>query len=96
MNNNDIYDVSMDTLYTGCNIGSYSVITGDDYTISGKAQIDCTILTIETSTLVYLRNTFDEINSRLNEYEDYISDNGLPLLDYKMYRTKHMNLTPLK
>lgn len=86
----------MDTLYTGCNIGSYSVITGDDYTISGKAQIDCTILTIETSTLVYLRNTFDEINSRLNEYEDYISDNGLPLLDYKMYRTKHMNLTPLK
>ena len=91
-----MYDVSMDTLYTGCNIGAYSVLTGDHYTISDKVQINCTILTITSSNLVYLRKIFDEINSSINEYEDYINDNGLPLLDYKMCKTKHMELSPIK
>lgn len=46
--------------------------------------------------LEYLKNTYDEINRQVTRYEDYIKENGLPLLDFKMYRTKSMQINVFK
>jgi CRP-like cAMP-binding protein len=94
--NNEVYEVNMDTLYVGCSVGAYSVLGQDDYTISGRAKTDCTVIVISKELLDELRKQHDEVNALMNEYEDYIQFYGLPYCDYKLHRGKNYAIPPMK
>ena len=68
----------IDTLYTGCSIGSYSMLKREDYTIYGRAKTDCTILKLSYEQLLNFRDKFPELEEILAEYEQYLHENGLP------------------
>ena len=87
-NQNNISQTYLDTLYSGCTIGSYSVLMEEDYTMIGKATEDCTVLKLPYKSLSYFRDKFDELDIEISEYEKYISENGLPYCDYKLDRNR--------
>ena len=41
-----------------------------------------------------LREKHEDLDKIMNEYETYLDQNGLPYLDYELYRTKHLNMMP--
>lgn len=68
----------LDTLYRGCTIGSYSVMTGDPYSFSVKAKTDCVLLTLSEKDIDELREKYEALNYVMSEYEQYIEEQGLP------------------
>lgn len=93
INNNEIYDISLDTLYSGWAIGAYSCISMADHCITGIAKTDCSVIIISRGILTSLTKEYDEINHSIRQLEESIKINGLPFLDYRMYRTKTSNMT---
>ena len=57
---------TLDSLYTGCTIGSYYSLTKDDYIISAKAKTDCTVLRLNASHLEELREQYEQLNEDMN------------------------------
>lgn len=96
LKNKNGMEMYLDTLYTGWSTGSYSVLTGDDYSISSKAKSDCLLIKLLYSNLDQLREQFIELDIAMAEYEDYIATEGLPYWDYKMYRSGHLHMKPIK
>ncbi|CAI2372401.1 unnamed protein product [Moneuplotes crassus] len=94
INNNQLYDIKLDILYPGCTIGSYSLLNQDDHCISAMAKTDCSVILINYRLLDLISNTFEKIGRSIEDTFDYIKENGLPFLDYRMYRTKKMSTTP--
>jgi hypothetical protein len=39
---------------------------------------------------------FDYLDDTIADCEAYLDDNGLPFCDYTLYRTRKINLSPLK
>ena len=58
-------DVHIDTLYTGCSIGSYGIISGQWFITSGKAKTDCTLLRLSLSKLMKARKDYEEVDAVL-------------------------------
>ena len=85
----------MDTLYTGCTLGSYYILTNDDYVISAKTTSDCTLFKLTSEQLINLRADFEQLDENIIKCEDYVALNGLPYCDYKMYRTKMFKSSPI-
>lgn len=75
---NNSKETFLDTLYTGCSIGAYSSLRLDDYSISGKAKTDLTLLKLPFSKMNDLREKYEDLDKVMAEYESYIDDNGLP------------------
>ena len=94
--NNDKNESYLDTVYQGCSIGSYSILTGDDYSINGKAKTDWTLLKLTYEKLEEVRKEFDELDYIISEYEDYIESEGLPYCDFKLYRAGLSKMKPIK
>lgn len=61
----------LDTLYTGCTIGSYASLNADDYTVSAKAKTDCTVLQMPYRSLLILRDKYDKLDQAITRYEEY-------------------------
>lgn len=95
-NNRHSTESFLDTLYAGCSVGSYSALNTEDYTLSGKALTDCTVLKLDFMVLDQMRAEFDELDDNLSEYEEYIEENGLPYCDYKLHRGKSLDISPLE
>lgn len=93
---NNTKESFVDTLYTGCTIGGYSSLISEEYTISGKAKTDLTLLAMPFQKIRDLRETNSDLDKILAEYETYLDSNGLPYCDYKLYRNKHLNMTPIE
>lgn len=68
----------LDTVYPGCSIGSYSILIGEDYSISGKSKTECTLLKLTLAKLEEIRGNYEEVDYRISEYENYIEEEGLP------------------
>ncbi|CAI2361263.1 unnamed protein product [Moneuplotes crassus] len=96
MNNNNGNESYLDTLYSGCTIGSYSVLNNDDYCTSCKALTDVTYLTLDFTVLEQLRVIFEELDDNMCEYEDYIENHQLPYCDYKLHRGIDWDITPIQ
>lgn len=86
----------LDTVYTGCSIGSYSCLNTDDYALSGRALTDCTVLKLEYLRLEQMRQEYEELEDNMSEYEQYIEENGLPYCDYKLHRGSEWEITPIE
>lgn len=43
-----------------------------------------------------LREKHEDLDKIMSEYETYLDENGLPYCDYKLFRNKHLNKTPLE
>jgi CRP-like cAMP-binding protein len=78
------FESHLDTLYSGCSIGSYSILSGDDYSFSAKSKTEWTLLKLPEKTLDEFREKYDDLNFQVSEYENYISHEGLPYWDYKV------------
>lgn len=39
---------------------------------------------------------YDELDEKLDEYEQYIEDNGLPYCDYKLHRGSNVEEKPIE
>lgn len=86
----------LDTIYAGCSVGSYSALNVEDYTISGKALTDCTVLKLEYVHLERMRCVNDDLDANITEYEQYVEENGLPYCDYKLHRGNGNDITGLE
>ena len=86
----------LDTLYTGCTIGSYASLNADDYTISAKAKTDCTILRMPYRSMLTLRDKYDKLDQAISRYEEYTDANGIPYCDYKLHRNKNLEWSPIE
>ena len=86
----------LDTLYTGCTIGSYASLNADDYTISARAKTDCTILKMAYRSMLTLRDKYDKLDQAISRYEEYTDDNGIPYCDYKLHRNKNLEWSPIE
>lgn len=75
---NNAKETFLDTLYTGCSIGAYCSLTSDDYTISGKAKTDLTLLKLPFVKMQQLREKYEDLDKIMSEYETYLDENGLP------------------
>ena len=84
--NNNNQECVIDTLYSGCTVGGYSVLNGDPHTVSIKAKQDSNILILESELLDAARGSHPELDHYMTEYEDYIENWGLPYCDYRIYR----------
>ncbi|CAI2362152.1 unnamed protein product [Moneuplotes crassus] len=96
MNNNNGDESYLDTLYSGCTIGSYSVLNNDDYCTSCKALTDVTYLTLDFTILEQMRLVYEELDDSMCELEDYIENYQLPYCDYKLQRGKDWDLKPIQ
>ncbi|CAI2366862.1 unnamed protein product [Moneuplotes crassus] len=85
----------LETLSSGCNIGSYSCLVYEDYTITGIAQTDVSVIKLDFAILDIMRNKYDDLDRKMNEYEKFIDENGLPNCDFKLYRSKQNNPKPI-
>ena len=94
-NNINTIGTFLDTLYSGCSIGSYSALAYEDYTITGIAQGSMTVLRLDFSVLEKMRRTSDTLDNKMVEYENYIERNGLPYCDYKLHRTRALDVEPI-
>lgn len=94
--NQNISETYLDTLYSGWSMGSYNILNNDDYCTSCKTLTDVTYLTLDTNVLENMRLDYDELDDNMNEYEDYIQQNGLPYWDYKFHRGKDWDISPIE
>jgi CRP-like cAMP-binding protein len=94
--NGNGHDVFVDTLYSGCNIGAYNIITKEDYNITGVASSDTTVLVLRYETLEKYIHKYRELRKIADDYETYILTEGLPYLDYKLYRSTVFKIKPLR
>lgn len=76
--NNNGKESYIETLYSGCTIGSYSTLKLEDYTIFGKAKTDCTVLKLSSSNLGLIRDKHQDVEDICTEYEKYLDENGMP------------------
>lgn len=88
-------DTHLDTLYAGCIIGSYGILTCDDYRFSGKAKTNMTVLKLPYYKLQELRVGYEKLDIMLSDYEEYLDANGMPYCDYKLYRSSKHKLSPV-
>ena len=49
-------------------MGSYSSLNADDYSLSGRALTDCTVLNLEYLKLEQMRLAYDELDDNITEY----------------------------
>ena len=75
----------IDEVGPGSSFGGYSVINGEQHTMSLKACYDITVLTLEGSVLDELRESFSDLDHFMMEYESLIERTGMPYCDYKVY-----------
>ena len=86
----------LDHLYQGCIIGTYSVLTGDPYSINGRAKTDWVLLRLSHNAIEELRERYQDLDFIISEYEQYIDEEGLPYCDFKLYRSGLSQMEPLK
>jgi len=100
LNSSQDQNIFVDTLYPGCNIGGYSCIAKEDYTITGIASSDTTVLVLKMSILEkYINNpTHGGVQGfdLLYPIHKYIQENGMPYLDYKLYRSSLFKVKPVR
>ena len=93
---NNMNETFIETLYTGCTIGSYCSLASDEYSISGKAKTDLTILKLPFTQMQQVRAQNEDLDKVMIEYEKYIEDNGLPYCDYKVLYSSILTLFKAK
>ena len=96
LKNKNGMEIYFDTLYTGWITGMYSILTGDDYTMNAKAKSQCFLIKLQSNVLDELREQSFELDTAIAEYEDYISHEGIPYWDYKIFRSGHNKMKPIK
>lgn len=93
---NNTKETYLESLYTGWSIGAYSSLTQEPFTLSGKAKTDLTLLKLPFNKMLELREKFEDLDKVMTEYENYIEEYGLPYCDYKIFRNKETNITPIE
>ena len=83
-NNRDIY---WDTLYWGCSIGAYTFLSNSKYTMRAEATSDMLVLIITKETIEKHSKINTEFKHRISEINKYVAYDGLPFLDYKIFRS---------
>lgn len=94
--NNGNIDKYLDTLHVGSSIGAYSSLVNEPYWIKAISKTTCTLLKLPISKLSQLRDIHSSLDAKMSEYEDYIEANGLPYCDYRVFRSQHLKLRPIK
>ena len=81
---NNTKETFIDTLYTGCTIGAYWSLLSDEYSMSGRAKTDLTLLRLPFTRMQEIRESNEDLDRVMCEYEHYVEENGLPYCDYKV------------
>lgn len=94
---NNGQETVLDTIYSGCTIGTYSILNSDLHTISVRARYDSNVMALDFESLTEVRDKYSELDHYMTEYEDYIATYGLPYCDYKLYRhSKTRKIPPME
>jgi len=54
-------ETNLDTVYSGCTIGTYSILNSDLHTISVKAKYDSVVMSLDSEVLRSVREKFPEL-----------------------------------
>lgn len=85
MNRNNV-DIYCDTLYWGCSIGTYTFLSNCKYTMRAEAKSDVLVLVLTKDIFDKYAKANHNFKRLLVDFEKYVLINGLPLLDYKLFR----------
>ena len=90
-------DIIIDTLYQGCNVGAYSLLSDSSYTFYGRARTHLKVkfffkFTLQGKLLAKIqftemRKVLVDVDNELRIYETYIQSKGNPICDFKFIFT---------
>ena len=81
-----IADIYADTIYSGCSIGTYTLLNNDKYYVRGEATSDVLALSIKREVLEKHAKQYPELKRCMEDFELYITEHGPPFFDYKLYK----------
>jgi len=94
--NNANKETFLDTLHIGSSIGTYCSLVNEPYSITAKSSTTVKLLKLPIEKLSILRESAEDLDRNMSDYETYIEDNGLPYWDYRIYRHRHLKLKPIE
>ena len=68
----------------------------DEYTMTGKAKTDLTVLKLSLDRLSKVREKYDRFDEIMMEFEDYVDENKAPYCDYKRHVDDDEFTTPIE
>ena len=85
----------IDTLTACSTIGAYSAMSAEDHMINAHSKTSWKLLILKYEILEQLREQYNELDTQLWKYEDYIDTYGIPYWDYHIFRETDEVATPL-
>ena len=86
-----IADIYADTIYSGCSIGTYTLLSHDKYCMRGEAKSDVLVLAIKKEVLEKYAKLYPDMKKIMANYEKYVADFGPPFFDYKLFKGQLAN-----
>ena len=84
-------EVLLDTLYTGCTVGSYSAYSEHKQNFTCKVKYSGLSLVLSSEKLYrYAEKYNSELMKKIKEIENEVKQNGVPVVDYTLYRKYEM------
>lgn len=93
---NNTRETLIDTLYSGCNIGSYRALRSEDYDLTARAKTDCSLFRLPIKKIEKLACIYDDLDNNLMDYHEFLEESGIPYCDFKIYRMKSKNLDAME
>lgn len=72
-------EVVIDTLFQGCNVGSFSAVCESSYTFYGRARSNINAYTLSRDSIEEFRKVLVDLDDELALFESYSEANGLPV-----------------
>ena len=61
-----------------------------------RARFDSTVMYLDFDSLEEVREEQPDLDYYMNQYEEYIAANGVPVCDYKVHRHANQKLTGMQ
>lgn len=79
-------ELIIDSLYQGCWIGAYKVLSGDKHVFTMRAGSDTTLHYLTKDSLSILMNEYGDFGKEISATRKYIENTNDPLVDFYCYK----------
>lgn len=81
-------EILLDQLYKNCILGAYGAISGQKQSFTAKVSRMCHVQVLNAKDMRRLGDGNLNMSLALREAESYIEENGVPIVDYSLYKSK--------
>lgn len=86
-------DISIDTLYRGCWIGSNGIIYNSNFSFTARAETKVTILKLSKEDFKTLINSCDDLDKEVFSLKEYYYNTEKPYSDFRVFRDPENEFT---